>query len=125
MFQLIGSSLLFVHNDDRAGVWLIDFAKTIPLPDAVEITHRMPWVEGTHEDGYLIGLENLIDIFEGLRGENAPSAHDKGYRAPLMKSESLPVGTNGGVASLMHIKNRNAIERKCFTPQCADGKKAN
>ncbi|KAK8736753.1 hypothetical protein OTU49_004633 [Cherax quadricarinatus] len=61
--ELIGSSLLFVHNDTSALVRMIDFAKTIPLPENVHITHRSPWSEGTHEDGYLLGLENLIDLF--------------------------------------------------------------
>ncbi|XP_063605586.1 inositol-trisphosphate 3-kinase A-like isoform X2 [Penaeus indicus] len=61
--ELIGSSLLFVHNESSASVKLIDFAKTIPLPENVEITHRKPWSEGTHEDGYLLGLDNLIDLF--------------------------------------------------------------
>lgn len=61
--ELIGSSLLFVHNESSASVKLIDFAKTIPLPENVQITHRKPWSEGTHEDGYLLGMDNLIDLF--------------------------------------------------------------
>ncbi|KAG7177568.1 Inositol-trisphosphate 3-kinase B-like [Homarus americanus] len=61
--ELIGSSLLFVHNETSALVRMIDFAKTIPLPENVHITHRNPWSEGTHEDGYLLGLDNLIDLF--------------------------------------------------------------
>ncbi|XP_071539446.1 uncharacterized protein [Panulirus ornatus] len=61
--ELIGSSLLFVHNETSALVRMIDFAKTIPLPENVHITHRSPWSEGTHEDGYLLGLDNLIDLF--------------------------------------------------------------
>ena len=70
-FQLIGSSLLFVHNETKAGVWLIDFAKTIPLPKSVKISHSVPWVEGTHEDGYLIGLNNLTELI-GDACENPP-----------------------------------------------------
>ncbi|KAK3880192.1 hypothetical protein Pcinc_015292, partial [Petrolisthes cinctipes] len=64
--ELIGSSLLFVHNDSSALVRMIDFAKTIPLPENVTITHRSPWSEGTHEDGYLLGLDNLVDLFTVL-----------------------------------------------------------
>ncbi|XP_018025251.1 inositol-trisphosphate 3-kinase A isoform X3 [Hyalella azteca] len=64
--ELIGSSLLFVHNEDDAVVWLIDFAKSIPLPDDVVVTHKVPWVEGSHEDGYLIGLDNLIALMTTL-----------------------------------------------------------
>ncbi|KAG0714087.1 Inositol-trisphosphate 3-kinase A [Chionoecetes opilio] len=66
MLVLIGSSLLFVHNDTSALVRMIDFAKTVPLPQGVGITHRSPWSEGTHEDGYLLGLDKLIDIFTAL-----------------------------------------------------------
>ena len=64
--ELIGSSLLFVHNEERCGVWLIDFAKTIPLPAEVTVSHAKPWTEGTHEDGYLIGIDNLILLLRRL-----------------------------------------------------------
>lgn len=44
-------------------MWLIDFAKTIKLPEEVKITHGSKWKVGNHEDGYLIGVNNLISIF--------------------------------------------------------------
>lgn len=65
--ELVGSSLLFVHdNTGRAGVWLIDFAKTTPLPPNIQISHASAWKPGNHEDGYLIGIDNLIAVFERL-----------------------------------------------------------
>lgn len=45
---------------------MIDFAKTVPVPDDVNIDHNTAWKVGNHEDGYLIGLNNLISIFESL-----------------------------------------------------------
>jgi 1D-myo-inositol-triphosphate 3-kinase len=43
--ELIGSSLLFVHDSTKACVWLIDFGKTVPLPEGLSIDHKTPWVE--------------------------------------------------------------------------------
>jgi 1D-myo-inositol-triphosphate 3-kinase len=63
---MVGSSLLFVHDNFRASIWMIDFGKTRPLPNGVQITHSDKWFEGNHEDGYLIGIQSLIDIFEEI-----------------------------------------------------------
>ncbi|XP_053952239.1 inositol-trisphosphate 3-kinase A-like isoform X1 [Anastrepha ludens] len=67
--EVIGSSLLFVHDRYQASVWLIDFAKTIGLPDNQRINHSRTWTVGNHEDGYLIGIKNLLEIFCELDAE--------------------------------------------------------
>ncbi|XP_036978487.1 inositol-trisphosphate 3-kinase Cb [Acanthopagrus latus] len=65
--EVVGSSLLFVHDaSGKARVWMIDFGKTVPLPDPRTLDHRTPWVEGNREDGYLWGLDNLIDILSSM-----------------------------------------------------------
>lgn len=64
--EVVGSSLLIIHTPDKAGVWMIDFAKTIKVPDNIQINHRRSWSFGNHEDGYLLGLDNLIQILEEL-----------------------------------------------------------
>lgn len=62
--EVIGSSILIIYDDDKAGVWMIDFAKTVPLPSDVKVTHEEPWELGNHEEGYLTGIDNLIQIVE-------------------------------------------------------------
>jgi len=70
LFQVIGSSLLFIHDTESAGVWLIDFAKTVSLPVGVEVTHISDWSPGNHEDGYIIGLDNIIRLFTEVLNES-------------------------------------------------------
>jgi 1D-myo-inositol-triphosphate 3-kinase len=62
--EVIGSSLLIIHNGKNAGVWMIDFAKTVSVPEGITIDHKSDWVLGNHEDGYLFGLNNLISLLE-------------------------------------------------------------
>nr|XP_032818737.1 inositol-trisphosphate 3-kinase A-like isoform X1 [Petromyzon marinus] len=65
--EVIGSSLLFVHDaGGPAGVWMIDFSKTRPLPPGTALDHRTAWREGNREDGYLGGLDNLVAILEDV-----------------------------------------------------------
>ncbi|KAK2912464.1 inositol-trisphosphate 3-kinase Cb [Channa argus] len=65
--EVVGSSLLFVHDaSGKARVWMIDFGKTVPLLEPHTLDHRSPWVEGNREDGYLWGLDNLIDILGSM-----------------------------------------------------------
>ena len=33
------------------------------------LKHDVPWVDGNNEDGYLTGVDNLIEIYEALRDE--------------------------------------------------------
>lgn len=64
--EVIGSSLLVIHDTEKLGVWMIDFAKSVPLPPGTSVDHVSPWRLGNHEDGYLFGLHNLIRLLETL-----------------------------------------------------------
>ncbi|XP_063691686.1 inositol-trisphosphate 3-kinase A-like isoform X2 [Bolinopsis microptera] len=75
--EVIGSSVLLVHDQPsegvaKANVWMIDFGKTTPLNGDKALDHRTPWVEGNQEDGYLFGLDNLVNLFENLSNIPAP-----------------------------------------------------
>lgn len=60
--EMLGTSLLFMYDQNgKADVWMIDFAKVRPHPN---LNHCTQWQKGNHEDGYLLGLRNLILIFE-------------------------------------------------------------
>lgn len=42
---------------------MIDFAKSMRLPKKTPpLNHRDSWHVGNHEDGYLYGLDNLIEV---------------------------------------------------------------
>lgn len=72
--EIIGSSLLFLHDRRNASCWLIDFAKTEEVAEG-QITHFKDWEVGNHEDGYLIGLNNIIEIFSAIL-KDAEKSHD-------------------------------------------------
>ncbi|KAE9549494.1 hypothetical protein FO519_007290 [Halicephalobus sp. NKZ332] len=61
--EVVGSSILFVFDNEKSGAWMIDFAKSNELEGDMTLNHRTSWEIGNHEDGYLIGLDNLIQIF--------------------------------------------------------------
>ncbi|EDW52302.1 inositol-trisphosphate 3-kinase homolog [Drosophila sechellia] len=62
--EIIGSSIFIVYDDDRVGVWLIDFAKCRELPPQVTVDHRSAWAPGNREEGLLRGMDELIRSFE-------------------------------------------------------------
>ena len=60
---MIGSSLLFIHDNENANIWMIDFAKVRPITaDLLDKNFHY----NKNEDGFLIGILNLIDIFKIL-----------------------------------------------------------
>ncbi|KAE8748680.1 hypothetical protein FOCC_FOCC004483, partial [Frankliniella occidentalis] len=60
--EVIGCSIFMLYDDREVGAWLIDFAKTVPIPDDRTLDHRTPWKPGNHEEGFLFGLDNLIQV---------------------------------------------------------------
>lgn len=99
--EVIGSSLLFVHDRHHASVWLIDFAKTVVLPESVTIGHDRKWKVGNHEDGYLIGINNLIDIFTEVHEQQQQALSG---RIPRL---SLPDLGELGLGQVPHNNNNN------------------
>ncbi len=73
---------------------MIDFAKTLPVASSDDdggssdapprtLTHRAPWENGNHEDGYLVGLDSVISIMgdglsAGLYGRASGAANGNG-----------------------------------------------
>lgn len=60
--QVVGSSILIIYDSQHVGAWVIDFAKTRSVPQGVTVTHREPWQQGNHEEGWLTGIDNLIEV---------------------------------------------------------------
>ena len=55
---------------------MIDFAKALPSEGA--LTHTEPWVNGNREDGYLAGLDSLIDFWRELEEKIDPKPLARG-----------------------------------------------
>ncbi|KAI4803803.1 hypothetical protein KUCAC02_025451 [Chaenocephalus aceratus] len=76
--EVIGSSLLFIHDHkSNAQVWIIDFGKTTVLPEGQTLNHDIPWQEGNREDGYLWGLQKLLDTLKSVINEESFSSVTK------------------------------------------------
>lgn len=60
--EIVGCSIFIVYDEDRIGAWLIDFAKTRPIPEQVNVDHRRAWIPGNREEGLLYGIDELIKI---------------------------------------------------------------
>lgn len=86
--SLIRSSLLFTYDLatvhapptlssadgplHRVGVHMIDFSSSVAVADGAErLSHREQWTPGNGEDGYLVGIDNLIKMFDKVeKGES-------------------------------------------------------
>ncbi|XP_011308954.1 inositol-trisphosphate 3-kinase A isoform X2 [Fopius arisanus] len=68
--EVIGSSIFMIYDDKNVGVWLIDFAKTYQVPEGKRLNHRIPWQQGNHEEGFLLGLDNLILTIEEIESSD-------------------------------------------------------
>ncbi|XP_052870272.1 inositol-trisphosphate 3-kinase homolog [Anopheles cruzii] len=65
--QVLGSSVFIVYDDQQVGVWLIDFAKALPLPKGAKVNHRTRWQMGNCEEGLLHGFDELIRTMESVQ----------------------------------------------------------
>ncbi|XP_021701280.1 inositol-trisphosphate 3-kinase A isoform X1 [Aedes aegypti] len=74
--QVVGSSIFIVYDDHKVGVWLIDFAKALPLPEGVKVDHRKRWTLGNCEEGLLFGVDELIRTLEDVHRGLQQSSHD-------------------------------------------------
>ncbi|KAK7790270.1 hypothetical protein R5R35_012636 [Gryllus longicercus] len=75
--EVVGSSIFMIYDDTKVGAWMIDFAKTLPVPEGSTVNHRQPWVQGNHEEGFLFGLDSLISAMEEVNLKQLPSPSSK------------------------------------------------
>lgn len=60
---VIGGSILILWDKHmNVGAWMIDFGKTYNVLHGNIINHRSPWEPFNNEDGYLLGVDNLIEV---------------------------------------------------------------
>lgn len=78
--EVVGSSIFIVYDEDHAGAWLIDFAKSRKLADNIRVDHRKQWLPGNCEEGLLHGIDELIKIFEDITCGNVPSQNQKQHQ---------------------------------------------
>ena len=59
--EIIGSSLLFVNDDSKASVWMIDFEKTRKYEGEQKLEHNTAWVNIVLVDNIFI-IEKYLTL---------------------------------------------------------------
>eukprot|EP00668_Euglena_longa_P006036 GGOE01007153.1.p1 GENE.GGOE01007153.1~~GGOE01007153.1.p1 ORF type:complete len:1008 (-),score=263.25 GGOE01007153.1:270-3293(-) len=63
--ELVASSLMLVvdrQSENKCGVWLADLHNSRPSP--TPLLHTVAWAPGNHEDGFLFGLDHVIQTMQ-------------------------------------------------------------
>ncbi|XP_026478063.1 inositol-trisphosphate 3-kinase homolog isoform X2 [Ctenocephalides felis] len=85
--EVVGSSVFVAFDDTKVGAWLIDFAKARRLPEGVRVDHRSPWTPGNHEEGFLHGMDQLIEVIEEVhQSMTCPSIKNCSSRSATLVS---------------------------------------
>lgn len=108
---MIGSSLLFVHDALHASIWLIDFAKTVELPEKVAIDHNSAWTVGNHEDGYLIGMNNMIDIFTDILEQSSVKSSQQFSSTTTTSKTTSELSVEGMSLESTEVESRSTLHR--------------
>jgi 1D-myo-inositol-triphosphate 3-kinase len=92
--ELVSSSLLFIYDDNPKPtyppkLWMIDFGKTKAASAGRRLDHRLPWQPSNGEDGYLLGMDSLCQLFSGVG--KSPELGDDGRPAPAARQTSSPL----------------------------------
>jgi len=110
--ECIGTSVLFVVDKERADVHLIDFAKTEPLPEGVQVDHRSAWTPGNHEDGVLTGVESLLRLWN-----QALAALEDESGTQMLVDQKLERQTQ----EIEELLKANGVDTKAFGAEEARG----
>lgn len=92
------------------------------LPENISITHDNKWKVGNHEDGYLIGINNILDILNEINDDQISKNNMKLLEnIPKLQLSDIDNSSSVDLINLSNNNNVNNNNNEIKADETSDG----